>query len=74
MAGARGQDRDRLATGQDRGGVRHDPTEPMPTLANRLERLERSGVLMAPALSTRTFRPEALRPGALARLLDERRE
>ena len=44
------------------------------TLDERLEDLERSGVLVRPAIPRQTFRPVARRPGALARFLAERGE
>lgn len=45
-----------------------------PTLDERLKDLERSGSLIRSALSRRTFRPVARRPGALSRFLAERAE
>ncbi len=47
---------------------------PTPTLDERLEDLERRGVLVSPALPKRTLRPIQRRPGALARFLAERGE
>ena len=45
-----------------------------PTLAERLEELERSGSLVRPAQPRRTFRPVERRLGALSRFLAERGE
>ena len=47
---------------------------PAPTLGERLEELEYSGVLVRPALPKRRLRPVERRPGALARFLAERGE
>ena len=45
-----------------------------PTLAERLENLERSGALVRSAMPRRRFRPVERRPGALSKFLAERGE